>query len=88
MIISNELSPLILIPISWFKTRMLSVTIAIDRPKDNATLSKIFTRRKKTSVQVKPGTKNTKMKPKIPLMAGKASPKDKIDLKNSLIGCC
>ncbi len=65
---------------------MLSVTTAIDRPKDSATLSRIFTCLKKTSVQAKPGTKNTKMKPRIPLMAGKEATKDKIDPKNSLIG--
>ena len=67
---------------SLFKTRMLSVTTAIDKPKERAILSRTFTCLKKTRVQAKPGIKNTKMKPRIPLMTGKDSTKE----KNSLIG--
>jgi hypothetical protein len=67
---------------SLFKTRMLSVTTAMDKPKERTILSRTSICLKKTSVQAKPGTKNTKMKPRIPLMTDKDSKKE----KNSLIG--
>ena len=73
-----------LIPISLFKERMLSVTIAIDSPKERAALSRAFIRLKKTSVQVKPGRKNTNMNPRIALMMGKGSRRERTNSKNSV----
>jgi len=70
MIISTELKPVILMPRSLFETMMLSVTTAIDKAKDRAILSRTFICLKKTSVQIKPGMNNTRMKPRIPLSRG------------------
>jgi hypothetical protein len=75
IIIRRELAPVIIIPNSTCRTMMLSVTVAIDRPKERAILSTIFTRLKKTSVQAKPGTKNTMINPRIALMVGRRSAK-------------
>jgi len=86
IIISRELRPVILTPINTFRTRMLSVTNAMDRPKERAILSMIFTCLKKTSVQAKPGRKKTSIKPRIALMAGNFSRKGKINSNICLIG--
>jgi len=86
IIISTELTPVILTPISLFKTKMLRVTRAIDKPTDRAILSAIFICLKKTSVQAKPGRKNIKMIPRIPLMPGKDSSMEEINPKTSVIG--
>jgi len=84
-IIKTELTAVILIPISLFKAKMLRVTRAIDKPKDRAILSKTFICLKKTSVQAKPGRKNTKTRPRIPLMPGKDSSMEEINPKASVI---
>ena len=86
MIISTELSPVMLIPKSRFKVRILSVTRAIDRPKARTTLSKALICLKKTSVQAKPGRKNTNVKPRIALMAGTDSRKGRPKSNNCLMG--
>ncbi len=87
-IISTEFSPVILTPISLFRARILSVTRAIDRPRERASLSTIFTclPLKKTSVQAKPGRKNTSMKPRAALMMGKLLRKGRASSKTALIG--
>lgn len=58
---------------------MLSVTAAIDRPKERAILSMMLARLKKTSVQAKPGKKNTSMNPRIALRVGRRSRKGKVN---------
>jgi len=81
----TELNPVILSPISLFKERRLSVTIAIESPKERATLSTIFICLKKTSVQAKPGRKNTSIIPKSALIMDKDPNKEKPNSKSSLI---
>jgi len=83
-ITSTELSTVILMPMSLFKERILSVTTAIDKPKERATLSRAFICLKKTSVQAKPGRKNINMNPRIALMIGKGSRKGKANPRTSL----
>ena len=73
IIIRREFKPVIIIPASTFRAKMLRVTTAIDRPKERAILSKTFIFLKKTSVQAKPGSKKTSIKPRMALMAGKPS---------------
>lgn len=86
MIIRAELNPVILTPISLFRERRLSVTTAMDRAKERATLSTMVIRLKKTSVQAKPGKKKTNMNPRSALITGKRSRKGKTNPKRSLIG--
>ena len=86
MIIRTELRPVILMPSNTFKARMLSVTIAIDKPKERAPLSMTFISLKKTSVHAKPGRKKTSIKPRIALMAGNFSRKGKINSNICLMG--
>ncbi len=85
IIIRTELSPVILIPTTWFRETRLSVTTAIDSPKERATLSIIFSCLKKTSVQVKPGRKKTSIIPRSALMIGKRSRRGKANSNSSLI---
>jgi len=85
IIISTELSQVILTSTSQFKERMPSVTTAIDRPKERTTLSRIFTCLKKMRVQAKPGRKNTNINARIALMTGKGSRVGKAKLKTPLI---
>ncbi len=75
IIIRMELNPVILILSSTFRARMLSVTRAIDKPKESTILSMIFIRLKKTSVQAKPGIKKTKINPRIARTMGMRSRK-------------
>lgn len=81
-----ELNPVILIPASLFREKRLSVTIAMDVPKERAILSRTFICLKKTKVQVKPGRKNTRMNPSIALRMDKRSRMGKANPKSSLIG--
>jgi len=87
-IIRTELNPVILIPISLFRARILSVTVAIDKPKERASLSIIFIclPLKNTSVQAKPGRKNTSTNPNIALMMGNLSRKGRANSMISLTG--
>jgi len=75
IMVRRELVPLILSPNSKCRAIMLSVTTAMDMPKERATLSRILKRLKKTNVQAKPGTKNTSINPRIALMVGRRSAK-------------
>ena len=86
-IIKTELKPVILTPISLFRARIVSVTTAIDRPKERASLSTIFIcrRLKNTSVQANPGRKNTSIKLKITLTAGTLSRNGRVNPMSSLI---
>ena len=77
IIIRMELNPVILILSSTFRVRILSVTRAMDKPKESAILSMILTRLKKTSVQAKPGAKKTNINPRIALTMGMRSRKGK-----------
>ena len=74
-IIRTALNPVMLIPISLFKTRMLRVTMAMERPKERPALSRGFIclPLKNTSVQAKPGRKNIRIKPSIALMMDRLS---------------
>ena len=74
-IISTALNPVMLTPNSLFKTRILRVTMAMERPKERAVLSRRFIclPLKNTSVQAKPGRKNIKVKPSIALMIDRLS---------------
>ena len=85
MIIRTELNPVILTPISLFKENMLSVTTAIDSPKERASLSMILICLKKTSVQAKPGKKKTNINPRSALMKDRRSRKGITNSKSSLI---
>ena len=87
IIARTALDPVIFIPISLFRARILSVTAAIDKPKERASLSTRFIclPLKNTSVQAKPGKRNTSMKPRTPLMAGMLSRKGTADPMTSLI---
>ena len=86
IIVRTALVPVILIPISLFRAKILSVTVAIDRPKERASLSIMFIclLLKNTIVQAKPGRKNTSMKPKVALMAGTLSRKGRAEPMISL----
>ncbi len=84
MITRAELNPLI--TISRLTTNRLSVTTAMDSPKERTTLSSTVTCLKKTRVQTKPGKKNTTRNPSIALMTGKRSRKGKAKPNSSLIG--
>ena len=86
MIIRAELKPVILTPISLFRERRLSVTIAMDSPKERAILSMTLICLKNTSVQAKPGKKKTNINPKSALMMGKRSRKGRANWKSSLTG--
>jgi len=57
IIIRIEFNPVILTPISIFREKILSVTTAMDNPKERTILSMTFIclRLKNTSVQAKPG---------------------------------
>jgi len=83
IIISKELNPVILTP-TRLRARMLSVTTAIESPTERATLSTAFICRKKTSVQAKPGRRNSNVKPRIALGMGTDSRKREIRLTASL----
>jgi len=87
IIARTALNPIILMPVNLLRARVLSVTVAIDKPKERASLSIIFIclPLKNTSVQAKPGRKNTSMKPRITLMAGKLSRNGMADPMMSLI---
>jgi len=85
IIMRIELNPVILIPTSRFKEIRLSVTIAIDSPKERAILSMIFICLKKTSVQVKPGRKKTSMNPRSALMIDRRSRRGKANSNSCLI---
>jgi len=69
----TALNPVMLTPASLSKARILRVTIAMERPKERAVLSRRFIclPLKNTSVQAKPGRKNTSAKPSIALMTPK-----------------
>jgi len=71
----TALNPVMLIPTSLFKTRILRVTMAMERPKERAVLSTAFIclPLKNTSVQAKPGRKNINIKPSIALMIERLS---------------
>ena len=86
VIISREFNPVILIPSSTFRARILNVTKAMDKPKERTILSITFTRLKKISVQAKPGIKKTRIKPRIALMAGKRSRKGRTNSNICLTG--
>jgi hypothetical protein len=86
IIIRREFKPVMLIPSSTFKARILSVTTAMDKPKERAILSMRFICLKKTSVQAKPGRKKTMTKPRSALIAGKRSRKGKANSNIALIG--
>jgi len=86
IIIKTALNPVILSPISMFREMIARVMTAIDNPKERAILSMTFICLKKTSVQAKPGRKNTNINPSIPLMMGNRSRKGRASSKNSLIG--
>ena len=86
IITRTELNPVILIPISIFRRKILSVTTAMDSPKERAILSMIFICLKKTKVQTKPGTKNTNMNPTTALIVEKGSRGRRANLNSSLIG--
>jgi len=73
-------------PTSLFRRRRLRVTIAMDSPKERTILSMIFICLKKTSVQAKPGRKNTNMNPRSALTMGSRSKKGKANSNNSLSG--
>jgi len=62
-IVSRELTLLMRTLRMTFMTMTLSVTIAIESPKDRAILSRWWSFRKKTNVQAKPGRKKTMTKP-------------------------
>jgi hypothetical protein len=81
-----ELNPVILIPNTRLAKKTLSVTTAMDNTNERATLAMTFICLKKTSVQAKPGRKNTNMNPKIALTMGKRSRRGKTNLTSSLIG--
>ena len=83
-----ELNPVILVPNSAFSEKRLSVTIAMDNPKERATRSRTFIDLplKNTRVQVKPGRKNTRVNPRIALMIGTCSRKGRKKPNSSLIG--
>lgn len=83
-----ELKPVILTPNNRLRAKILSVTKAIDSPKDNAILSMtlICFPLKNTKVQAKPGRKKTSINPKRALMTLKRSRKGKIKSTKSLIG--
>ena len=86
MITRVELKPVMLIPISLFMKKILSVTTTMDSANEKVTLSMMFIRLKKTRVQANPGRKNTNREPSIALMTGKRSRRGKTDSKSSLIG--
>jgi len=86
IITKTELNPVILIPINIFREKILSVTTAIDSPKERTILSMTFICLKKTNVQAKPGTKNTSMKPRAALIMGTLLRKGRAKAKISLIG--
>jgi len=79
IIMKRALVPLILILRNTFRTMMLSVTRAMDKPKESTIRSMMFTCLKKTSVQAKPGMKNTMTNPNIARRMGNRSKKGKID---------
>lgn len=85
-IITKALNPVILTPNKTFAKRTLSVTIAIERPKDRAILSITFICLKKIRVQANPGNKNTNMKPIIALIKGTLSRIGRANPNSSLIG--
>ena len=64
---------------------MLSVTKAIESPKERAILSMTFICLKKTSVQAKPGKTKTITDPSTALRTGKRARKGKRDSNISLI---
>ena len=72
-ITSKELRPVIVIPNTICKARRLRATMAIDSPTESPTLSSIFIPLKKTSVQAKPGRKNTMIIPRSALNPGTTS---------------
>ena len=82
--VRRELVPFILSPNRTCRTIMLSVTAAMDMPKERAILSMILSRVKKTKVQAKPGTKNTSINPKIALMIGRRSAQGITELSKSM----
>jgi hypothetical protein len=86
IIIRREFKPVMLIPSSTFKARILSVTTAMDKPKEGAILSMRFICLKKTSVQAKPGKNKTMIHPRSALMTGKRSTKGKANSNIALIG--
>jgi len=71
--VRKEFRPLILTPKSKFRAHTARVTRAMDRPADSTTLSITATRRKKTSVQAKPGRKKTSRNPRDALRNGTGS---------------
>ena len=84
-ITKTELNPVILTPTNRFKERRLSVTTAIDSPRERATLSMTFICLKKTSVQAKPGRKKTSMNPRSALRTERCSRKGKTKSNSCLI---
>ena len=82
----RELTPVMLTASSTLRARRLSVTTAMDRPKERAILSITFICLKKTSVQAKPGRKKTRTNPRIALITGKRSKKGNTNSNICLIG--
>jgi len=74
-IASKVFSPVILTPASKLRAHTTRVTKAMDRPKDNTTLSITVSCLKKISVQAKPGRKKTKQRPRNALRNGTCSSK-------------
>jgi hypothetical protein len=86
--IRAELIPVILTPISLFKRKITRTTKAMESPKDRATLSTVFTcfPLKNTSVQQKPGKKNTNINARVARRTGTCSRKGstKSDIANDI----
>ena len=81
------LLPVTLTPRSMLAARTHSVTAAIDKPTESASLSRIFNcrLRKNTSVQQNPGRKKTRTIPRPALTAGMLSRNGNKEYKKSLI---
>ena len=81
-----ELNPVILTPTSILRAKILSATTTIDRPKETTILSRTLMRRKKTSVQAKPGRNKTSTNPSIALRTGTCSRRGKTNPTSALSG--
>jgi len=81
----TELNVVILSPINRFRENMLSVTKAIERPKERMILSMRLICRvlKNTKLQVKPGKKKTNINPRIALTTDTPAREGRIDLNSS-----
>jgi len=86
VIIRRELRAVMLTLNSTFRTKMLSITTTMDKPKERAILSNNFIFLKKTRLQAKPGSKKTRINPRSTLRIGKRSKKGRINLTICSIG--